>query len=56
MKLRIMLFSPTSRHFIPIRFKFSPQHPETKFHTHKVDETKRRRKKEGPEEESQEKF
>jgi hypothetical protein len=27
MKLRIMQFSPTSLHFIPLRTKYSPQHP-----------------------------
>jgi hypothetical protein len=48
MKLLIMQFSPPSYHFIPLRAKYSPQHPvlkhpqvyvlplmsETKFHTH----------------------
>jgi hypothetical protein len=48
MKLLIMQFSPTSRHFISLRSKYSPQHPcsqtpsvcvppltsETTFHTH----------------------
>jgi hypothetical protein len=27
MKLLIMQFSPTSRHFISLRYKYSPQHP-----------------------------
>jgi hypothetical protein len=27
MKLLIMQFSPTSYHFIPLRSKYSPQHP-----------------------------
>jgi hypothetical protein len=27
MKLLIMQFSPLSRHFIPLRSKYSPQHP-----------------------------
>jgi hypothetical protein len=31
MKLLLMQFSPTSYHFIPIRSKFSPQHPVLKY-------------------------
>jgi hypothetical protein len=27
MKLLIMQSSPASRHFLPLRFKYSPQHP-----------------------------
>jgi hypothetical protein len=43
MKLPIMQFSPTSRQFASLRFKYSPQHrvlrhspwmSEAKFHTH----------------------
>jgi hypothetical protein len=31
MKLLIMQFSPTSCHFIPLRSKYSPQHPQSIF-------------------------
>jgi hypothetical protein len=30
MKLLIMQISPTARHFIPLRSKYSPQHPVLK--------------------------
>jgi hypothetical protein len=33
MQLLIMQFSPTSCHFIPLRFKYSPKHPVLK-HPH----------------------
>jgi hypothetical protein len=36
MKLLIMQFSPTSYHFIPVRFKYSPQRPVLKASLNKL--------------------